>query len=157
MKKRFLSFLLVVCLAVTLCACGEPTSTIVTLEETPTTDVEANNSSPSQISVFSTRNDEEYLEFLTGLSSEYEIIDISTGMYTYAYGESYIVTYKLNTEDNVKTVSYKYYLYKTRTQSEYLSFYSTFDFDTYEIIDISTHMYTYVYGESYMITYRKPN
>lgn len=157
MKKRFLSFLLVVCLAVTLCACGESTSTIVTLDETPTTDVEANNSSPSKISVFSTREDKEYLEFLTGLSSEYEIIDISTGMYTYAFGESYIVTYKINTENDFKTVSYKYYLYKTRTQSEYLSFYSMFDFDTYEIVDISTRLSTYAFGESYMITYREPN
>ena len=156
MKKRFSLFLLIVCLASALCACGE-SSTIVTVDDTPSTEAEVNNSSPSQISVFSTRKDKEYLEFLTGLSSEYEIIDISTGMSTYAYGESYIVTYKINTEDNAETISYKYYLYKTRTQSEYLSFYSTFDFDTYEIVDISTRLSTYVYGESYVITYRKPN
>lgn len=154
MKKRFSLFLLVVCLALTLCACGE-SSTIVTLDDIPTIEEEVNNSSTSQISVFSTRKDKEYLEFLTELSSEYEIIDISADMSS-GYGESYMVTYKINPKDNAETISYKYYLYKTRTQSEYLSFYSTMDFDTYEIVDISTGLSS-GYGQSYVITYRKPN
>ena len=47
-------------------------------------------------------------------------------------------------------------LYKTREQSEYLDFYNSFDFDTYEIVDISTTLQTYKRGYSYMITYRMP-
>ena len=43
-------------------------------------------------------------------------------------------------------------LYKTREQSEYLDFYNSFDFDTYEIVDISTTLQTYKRG----YTYRMP-
>ena len=32
-----------------------------------------------------------------------------------------------------------------------------FDFDTYEIVDISARLNTYSRGESYVITFRKPN
>ena len=154
MKKRFSLFWLVVCLALTLCACSE-SSTIVSLDDISIIDAEVNNLLPTQISIFSTRKDTEYLKFLTELNSKYEIIDISTGMSS-GYGESYIVTYKFNPKDNSETISYKYYLFKTRTQSEYLSFYSMFDFDTYEIVDISTGLSS-GYGQSYVITYRKPN
>ena len=159
MTKRFLLFLLVICLSVTLCACGGESSTIVTLDNSDNTVSETVDSSASTLSVFSTREDKEYLEFLTTFDNQnYDIVDITTGLATYARGESYIVTYTKKTDDsNVDAISYKYYLYKTREQSEYLSFYSSFDFDTYEIVDISTRLPTYARGESYVITYRKPN
>ncbi len=157
MKKRMSLLVLVVCLALALCACGE-SSTIVTLDDEGNAVSSVDNTSPNLVSVFSTRDDKEYLEFLTGIDDKYEIIDITTGMSTYRYGESYIVTYTTKKDVSEKEpVSYKYYLYKTREQSEYLSFYSSFDFDTYEIVDISTRLSTYFYGESYVITYRKPN
>ena len=98
------------------------------------------------------------MQFLTDFDFQtYEIVDISTGLHTYQHGESYVVTYtkKANT-DTVETTSYKYYLYKTRSQQEYISFYSSFDFEKYEIIDISTRLHTYQHGESYVITYREP-
>lgn len=159
MTKRFLLFLLVVYLSVTLCACGGESSTIVTLDDSDNTVSETVDSSASTLSVFSTREDKEYLEFLTTFDNQnYDIVDITTGLDTYYRGESYIVTYTKKTDDsNVDAISYKYYLYKTREQSEYLSFYSSFDFDTYEIVDISTRLDTYYRGESYVITYRKPN
>ena len=158
MTKRFLLFLLVVCLSVTLCACGE-SSSVVTLEDLDNTVSETVCILESPVSVFSTRNDKEYLEFLTTFDNQnYDIVDITTGMHTYYAGESYVVTYTKKTDtSNVKVISYKYYLYKTRDQSEYLKFYSSFDFDTYEIVDISTRLHTYMEGESYVITYREPN
>ncbi|MCI8384773.1 MAG: hypothetical protein HFJ33_08005 [Clostridia bacterium] len=156
MKKRFYLFLLVVCMTVVLCSCGE-SSNIVTLDDTSDTTSETVDSSVSSISVYSTRDDKEYLKFLTTFdNTNYKIIDITTGMYTYMNGESYIVTYtKKENDDKTEAVSYKYYLYKTRDQTEYKSFYSSFDFDKYEIVDISTRLYTYMNGESYVITYRE--
>lgn len=158
MTKRFLLFLLVICLSVTLCACGE-SSTIVSLDDSDNTVSETVDLSASTLSVFTTRDDREYLEFLTTFDNQsYDIVDISTGMSTYACGESYVVTYTKKTETSTaKAISYKYYLYKTREQSEYLKFYSSFDFDTYEIVDISTMLSTYASFESYVITYREPN
>lgn len=156
MKKRLSLLVLVVCLAFALCACGE-SSTIVTLDDEGDAVSTVNNTSPSLVSVFSTRDDKEYLKFLTQMNNEYEIIDITTGLNTYCRGESYVVTYMTKKDNsNAESVSYKYYLYKTREQSEYLSFYSSFDFETYEIVDISTWLDTYCRGESYIITYRKP-
>lgn len=155
MKKRLSLLLLVACLALTLCSCGD-SSSIVTFdyEEISTED----NTSPNLVLVFSTRDDKEYLEFLTKNDAKCEIIDITVGMDTYRRGESYVVTYIPKKNDiATDTISYKYYLYKTRSQSEYLSFYSTFDFDTYEIVDISARLNTYSRGESYVITFRKPN
>lgn len=156
MKKRFYLFLLVVCMTVVLCACGE-SSTIVTLDDTSDTTSEAVDSSFSPISVYSTRDDKEYLEFLTNFdNTNYKIIDITAGMHTYMNGESYIVTYtKKEDDDETEDVSYKYYLYKTRDQAEYKSFYSSFDFDKYEIVDMSARLHTYMNGESYVITYRE--
>lgn len=157
MKKRLSLLLLVVCLALTLCACGE-SSSIVTLDDEGDAVSTENNTSPNLVSVFSTRDDKEYLEFLTENDAKYEIIDITTGMSTYGRGESYVVTYMTKKDDSAtEPISYKYYLYKTREQSEYLNFYSSFNFDTYEIVDISTRLSTYGRGESYVITYRKPN
>lgn len=157
MKKRLSLLVLVVCLALALCACGE-SSTIVTLDDEGDAVTTVDNTSQSLVSVFSTRDDKEYLEFLTGIDDKYEIIDITTGMNTYACGESYIVTYTIKKDVSAtEPISYKYYLYKTRDQSEYLIFYSSFDFDTYEIVDISTRLNTYACGKSYVITYRKPN
>ena len=157
MKKRLSLLVLVVCLALALCACGE-SSTIVTLDDDSDAGSTVDNTSPNLVSVFRTRDDKEYLEFLTGIGDKYEIIDITTGMDTYYRGESYVVTYTTKKDNNnAENVSYKYYLYKTREQSEYISFYSSFDFDTYEIVDISTRLNTYYRGESYVITYRKPN
>lgn len=157
MKKRLSLLALVVCLALSLCACGE-SSTIITLDDEGGAETSVDNTSPNLVSVFSTRDDKEYLEFLTGIDDKYEIVDITTGMDTYACGESYIVTYTIKKDVSAtEPVSYKYYLYKTREQSEYLSFYSSFDFDTYEIVDISTRLGTYACGESYTITYRKPD
>lgn len=156
MKKRIYLFLLVVCMTIVLCSCGE-SSSIVTLDDTSDTTSEADDSSLNSISIYSTRNDKEYLEFLTDFDdTNYKIIDITTGMDTYMYGESYVVTYTKREEDNkTEVVAYKYYLYKTRDQAEYQSFYSSFDFDKYEIVDISTRLDTYIFGESYVITYRE--
>lgn len=155
MKKRLSLLVLVFCLTLTLCACSK-SSTIVTLDDE--SDAASTATSPNVVLVFSTRDDKEYLEFLTGIDPKYEIIDISTGMGTYRKGESYVVTYMPRKDtSNAENVSYKYYLYKTRERSEYISFYSSFDFDTYEIVDISTRLSTYYRGESYIITYRKPN
>ena len=157
MTKRVLLFLLVICLFMTLCACGE-VSTTVTLddfEESETVD-----SPDGNLFIFSTRSDKEFLEFLTTTfdNQNYVIIDITTGMETTRYGESYMVTYAKKAEkSDEETVSYKYYLYKTREQSEYLKFYSSFDFDRYEIVDISTRLETYFFGQSYVVTYREPD
>ena len=154
MTKRLVLFFLVICLSLSLCACKA--SEIVTLDgiKTPTSEEVPLYSA----SVFSTRDDQEYLQFLTDFDSQtYEIVDISTGMVTYGYGESYIVTYQKKTDTNViDTTAYKYYIYKTRSQDEYLSFYSSFDLEKYEILDISTRLTTYGYGESYVITYSEP-
>lgn len=152
MKKRF--FLVAVCIVFLLSAC-ESESEIITLDDEPI-QVSKTNDSSQQILVYKTRIDKEYLKFLTELSSNYEIIDISTGMRTYKYDESYMVTYKLNTDKKEETTLYKYYLYKTRVEEEYKNFYNNFDFDKYEIVDISTNMITYKCEESYMITYREP-
>ena len=156
MKKRIYLFLLVVCMTIVLCSCGE-SSSIVTLDDTSDTTSETDDSSVNSISIYSTRDDKEYLKFLTTFdNTNYKIIDITTGMETYCYGESYIVTYGKKEDDNAnEAVAYKYYLYKTRKQSEYQSFYNSFDFDKYEIVDISTRLDTYIFGESYVITYRE--
>ena len=164
MKERFsllvliLFFVFVVCSTfVLLVRDADHSTTIVTLDDESVAVSTANNTSPSLsgLSVFSTGDAQEYLKFLEEMN-EYDIIDISTGMSVYYGEESYVVTYKKD-DSNAESVSYKYYLYKTREQSEYLSFYSSFDFDTYEIVDISTRLDTYYRGESYVITYRKPN
>lgn len=156
MTKRLVLFLLVVCLSLALCACSSITSEIITLEGATSPASEANTLYSA--SIFSTRNDQEYLQFLTDFDFQtYEIVDISTGLYTYHYGESYVVTYTKKTDtDTSETTSYKYYLYKTRSQQEYINFYSSFDFEKYEIIDISARLRTYHYDESYVITYREP-
>lgn len=156
MTKRLVLFFLVICLSQALCACSGETSEIVTLEgvKSPTSE----EAPLSSVSIFSTRDDQEYLQFLTDFDFQtYEIVDISTGMTTYSRGESYVVTYQKKTDKNViDTTAYRYYIYKTRSQDEYLSFYSSFDFEKYEIIDISTRLTTYSRGESYVITYREP-
>lgn len=156
MKKRLSFLLLVTCLSLVLCACGgTPSTTVVTLPDSDEQLVETNTSQNS-ISIFSTRDDKEYLEFLTVMGNQYEIIDISTCQATYIYGESYVVTYMPKKDNSTEPITYKYYLFKTRLQSEYVDFYNSFDFDTYEIVDISALLNTYIYAESYMITYRKP-
>lgn len=156
MTKRLILLFFAICLSLSLCACSGETSEIVTLEgvKSPTTE----EGPLSSISIFRTRNDQEYLQFLTDFNFQnYEIVDISTGMHTYHYGESYVVTYTKKTDTDTSEVkSYKYYIYKTRSQTEYFSFYSSFDFEKYEILDISTRLGTYHYGESYVITYREP-
>jgi len=155
MKKRLSLLVLVMCLALVLCSCSESSSSFVTLDDTPPTELEANDLRPNQILIFSTRNDIEYLEFLTDLGPQYEIVDISTGMSTNNYGESYMVTYKTSTEKDVAR-SYKYYLYKTRIQSEYIAFYNMLDLAKLEIVDISTSLSRSGVDESYVITYRSP-
>ncbi len=145
-----LVFVLVICLALMLCACGE-SSSVVTIDD------EVSNEPSDTVLIFSTRDDKEYLEFLTDNDAKIHIIDITTGMSTYGKGESYVVTYMTNPDDNASAVSYKYYLFKTRKQSEYTEFYSSLDFEKYEIVDISTRLSTYGKGESYVITYREPD
>ena len=81
MVKRIISILLILCLLFTFCACGT-TSSIVTLDDSETNIEES--VSPNNLSVFSTRDDKEYLEFLTTFDFKgYEIIDITTGLNTY--------------------------------------------------------------------------
>ncbi len=133
-------------------------SSIVTLDEqgnvVPATDTPSENS----INIFSTRSEQEYLQFLTDNDDKFDFIDISAIMDTYNYGDSYIITYTSKKDLNTnQSTSYSYYLYKTRDKSEYLNFYNSFDFNTYEIIDISTALQTYNREESYVITYRKQN
>lgn len=93
MSKRLILFFLTICLFLSLCACSGETSEIVTLEGVKNTAAE--KTSLYSASVFTTRNDQEYLQFLTNFDYQnYKIVDISTGMYTYHYGESYLITYR---------------------------------------------------------------
>lgn len=157
MIKRLLLLVFVICLTLILVLCtSDESSTIMTLDEGGNAVSIVESTSPNLVSVFSTRDDKEYLTFLTQIGDKYEIIDITTSMRTHRSGESYVVTYKAKEDNsNSENVSYQYYLYKTRKRSEYISFYSSFNFETYQIVDISTQLSSYREGESYIITYRK--
>ena len=115
----------------------------------------------NRIRVFQTESDEKYLEFLTCLGPQYEIVGVSTGLATYKTGESYMVTYiKRESYDISKkateSATYKYYLFKTRSQVDYLKFLDELlkTQPEFEIVGTSTRQKTYDYGESYMVTYR---
>lgn len=131
--------------------------TVITTEGSQEPVQETNGTNHDQIYIYSTRNSKEYLEFLTNLEEQYEIIDITTGMSTYSRGDSYMVTYKLKDEwkNENPQKQYKYYLYETRRQENFLQYYSNLNIEKYEIVDISTRLSTYSRGESYMITYRE--
>lgn len=146
MKK--IVFALTLCLTLMLCACGESSSVV-------TVDDELGNATPGTLQVYSTRNDADYIDFLIDYYDRIEIIDITTGMSTYGKGESYVITYKVKSDYDTSAVSYKYYLFKTRNQDEYIEFYNELDLNESEIIDISTRLSTYGKGESYVITYRE--
>ena len=58
-------------------------------------------------------------------------------------------------ETRVETAG-NYYLFKTQYIQEYFKFLENFDENIYEIVDISTSMYTggYGSGEFYIVTYK---
>lgn len=148
----FLLFLLLWILLIVFAA--QPT-TVVSLDSSDAPVLETIVPPGSTLSVFSTSYDTKYLEFLTTFNYQYyDIVDITTCLKTFSHGDSYVVTYSKKTEtSNVDTISYKYYLFKTNKESDFLDFYSLFDFDTFEIVDISIVLN----GPSYVITYREPN
>lgn len=132
-------------------------ATVVTMDGSTELKEYTNTNFSNKIEIYSTRSEQEYLEFLTNLGARYEIIDITTGMNTYSRGDSYMVLYKI--KDELKHDEphgyYKYYLFKTRFISEFKQYYGSLDLEKYEIVDISTRLNTYSRGESYMITYRE--
>ena len=143
MRKRFYLFLLVIIIATALCACSDEASTA------PASD---------SVSVFKTTSEEEYLEFLTNFDSATNtIISISADMRTYKNHESYMVVYEKAKAETaaVAGTEYRYYLYKTRSEKEFKEFYSSLDLNTFEVVDVSTHLRTFRTDESYLITYRK--
>jgi len=89
MKKRIITLLLaIVVVATLLTGCGPKTETI-TSEKTATIE--------GSYSLFKTVDVQEYLKFLESFDeTKYEIIDISTSMFTGNYGSGtfYMVTYK---------------------------------------------------------------
>ena len=139
--------------------CKSPKSKVVTTNGTTYVEYEETTNTNQKILIYSTRRDDEYLDFLTNLEPQYELISVSACMDTYARGESYVVTYKLKDEwsnnDNTDTTRYKYYLFKTRMKADFEQYYNTFNFEKYEIVDISSVLSTYSRRESYMITFRE--
>lgn len=133
-----------------------PTSKVVTTSGTTYVEYEETTNTNRKILIYSTRRDDEYLDFLTNLEPQYELISLSTCMDTYARGESYVVAYKLKDEwSNIDNTKYKYYLFKTRMKADFEQYYNTFNFEKYEIVGISSFLSTYAKGESYMITFRE--
>lgn len=151
MTKR--RFILVMCLlvlgAIMLSGCGSST--------------EKNESQiVSDYSFFETENPEEYLEFLSELDgSSKEIVAISNSSYGHKYTgpfNVYTVTYKECEDTKDTNARYKYSLYETEDEQEYLLFLEGID-DEYEIVDISTGTYAFQYTgpyNVYIVTYRKP-
>lgn len=150
MKKRFKLFWLVVCMLVLLCSCGE--NNTLSLDNTTAFETVDEN----DVLIFCTRDEKQYIEFLNNFdSSTYKIIDISANMRTYQNGESYVVTYVKNEDSSaVENISYTYFTFKTRSYEEFKEFYSSLDFDRYEVVDVSIMLHTYLNGESYILTYR---
>ena len=89
-KKRVLTFLLAIVMVATLfTGCSGGISETITSEKTATV--------VGNYAVFQTIDVQEYLDFLENFDeTKYEIVDISTSMWTGGYGSGafYMVTYK---------------------------------------------------------------
>lgn len=161
MKKRIIASLLGFFLVLVLVGCGNSKgSEIITLHDSQVENEEIEVESLSNVSVYKTKDVEEYLSFLESFDERNnEILGITTCMNTgvYTSNDFYMVTYKrLNEPREVKSTG-KVSLFKTRSEEEYRNFLANFDEDLNEILGISTSMYTGVYsnGEFYMVTFRE--
>lgn len=161
MKKRIIASLLGFFLVLVLVGCGNSKrSEIITLHDSQVENEEIEVESLSNVSVYKTKDVEEYLSFLESFDERNnEILGITTCMYTgvYTSNDFYMVTYKrLNEPREVKSTG-KVSLFKTRSEEEYRNFLANFDENLNEILGISTSMYTGVYsnGEFYMVTFRE--
>ncbi len=98
MKKRSMAILLGCFLALTLVGCGNSSGNeIITLPNTESQAEVSQIESSSNVTVYRTRNVEEYLAFLESSDeSNNEIIGVTTSMYTgpYTNGEFYMVTFR---------------------------------------------------------------
>lgn len=149
MKKRFIFMMcLLVLFTITLSGCGSSTQ-------------KAETKKLSDYSFFETEDSEEYLEFLNELdrSSTQEIVSISNGAYSHTFTchTLYTVTYKVCKNAKDTSTKYKYSLFETEDEQEYLSFLNELS-NEYEIVDISTGTYAFRVTGPYnvfIITYRK--
>lgn len=98
MKKRSIAILLGCFLALTLVGCGNSSgSEVITLSNTESQVEVSEIESSSNVTVYKTKNVEEYLAFLESFDeSNNEILGITTCMYTGAYtnDEFYMVTFR---------------------------------------------------------------
>ena len=110
--------------------------------------------------IYKTKECVEYLNFLEELDeSQNEILDVTTCMSTGPYTSSdfYMITYRKLDEPRDYRRTGKVSLFKTQNESDYLTFMAEFDLTRYEIIGISTSMYTgsYTNDDFYMVTFRE--
>lgn len=147
--KRFIFYLLVlVILGITLSGCGSSAET-ETVENL------------SNYSFFETEDSEEYLKFLNELDSSntHELVAIGNSTYGRKYSgpfNVYTVTYKICEDKKDTNVQYKYSLFETENEQEYLSFLENLSEDK-EIVDVSVGSYAFQYSgpfNTFIITYR---
>lgn len=163
LKRIITTLVLVTILALILVGCGSTPTEVISLNGDTTQSqnidyIEENHN--RNVYIYKTKKCVEYLKFLEVLDeSRNEILDVTTCMDTgpYTSTDFYMVTYKKLDEPRDYRRTGKVSLFKTRNESDYLTFLSELDMTCYEIIDISTSMYTDPYSNDdfYMVTFRE--
>ncbi len=162
LKRIITTLVLVTILALILVGCSSPTEVIsLNGDGTQSQSIDyVEETSNLNVYIYKTKECVEYLKFLEVLDeSRNEILDVTTCMYTGSYtsDDFYMVTYRKLDEPRDYRRTGRVSLFKTRNESDYLTFLSELDMTCYEIIDISTSMYTgsYTNDDFYMVTFRE--
>lgn len=162
LKRIITTLVLVTILALILVGCSSPTEVIsLNGDGTQSQSIDyVEETSNRNVYIYKTKECVEYLKFLEVLDeSRNEILDVTTCMYTGSYtsDDFYMVTYRKLDEPRDYRRTGRVSLFKTRNESDYLTFLSELDMTCYEIIDISTSMYTgsYTNDDFYMVTFRE--
>lgn len=162
LKRIITTLVLVTILALILVGCSSPTEVIsLNGDGTQSQSIDyVEETSNRNVYIYKTKECVEYLKFLEVLDeSRNEILDVTTCMYTGSYtsDDFYMVTYRKLDEPRDYRRTGRVSLFKTRNESDYLTFLSELDMTRYEIIDISTSMYTgsYTNDDFYMVTFRE--
>lgn len=162
LKRIITTLVLVTILALTLVGCSSPTEVISLNGDTTQGQIidyiEENHN--RNVYIYKTKKCVEYLKFLEVLDeSRNEILDVTTCMFTgpYTSNDFYMITYRKLDEPRDYRRTGKVSLFKTQNESDYLTFMAELDLTHYEIIGISTSMFTDVYSNDafYMVTFRE--
>lgn len=160
MKRIVCLFIAIIMIVTCLSGCGSNESGVP--KESKNTS--ALNSDSENVFLYTTRNKNEYMNYLKNINtSEYEILGITTSITEeYRAQEFYMITYRKIDAPKAETkgndydivISDGYYMFTTRDSSLYLDFIDEMDFSKYKILGITTSITeTYRAQEFYMITY----